>query len=447
MAVSEPGDRSAVHKLLKRFSGKPLHEFAASGVAVIPGQLKGLVAEDNQAFSRLSAFSLGGGEDPDTAWINTHNCMGVLRLRDPESGCAVQLEIRSRFDDSSSQLFLSYVLGKVFGGSLVEDVQIGPKSMWDVLLAFVFRHRLLEACRVGLFAQYETFAHNDLRFQGKFDIDEHLRRNVPFQGRVAYATNELTFDNPINHLVRHAIGKVNCKWPPMLSGDKELTDLCHEFAENTPSWERARMLACIRANVRPVTHPYFHAYYEPLRRVALEILHDEGANLYCAENEAEGVLFDGSWLWENYLWEILRPLGFEHTDNGTGAGVWRVLGSKFYPDFFMNSAVHPRVVLDAKYKREPRCQSDLSQVFAYMYILEAGVGGLIRPVESSDAAHDIVWSGEPSRPRGHWYDLGFQIPQGEALATDTFRMAMAESEKKLAEAVKKCLVKPAGEPT
>ena len=38
-------------------------------------------------------------------------------------------------------------------------------------------------------------------------------------------------------------------------------------------------------------------------------------SLYQQHHEAEGVIFDGSWLWEEYLWTLLKPLGFEHPEN------------------------------------------------------------------------------------------------------------------------------------
>jgi len=431
--------RQKIYDLLGNYSGKALHDWKGLGINVYSARAEQLAKEDDEAFDK-SAFSIDGA-DFNSGWINTGNCMGVLRLTDQTVGCSVQVEIGSRFDNGDEQYFLSYLLSKVFGGSIVEDVQIGSNSMWDMLLAFVFRHRLQEACRVGLFRQYRTFSHNDLRFKGKFDLDEHLRRNVPFQGKIAYTTNEITFDNPTNHLIRHAIEKVRRKWGGILAGDRDLTQLCHDFAQNTPTWERARLLACFRDNLQPVKHPYFQPYYEPLRRLALAILHDEGASLYDTANEAEGVLFDGSWLWENYLAEVLRGTGFQHCIKGqtTGLGVF---GSyTLYPDFYHKEKC---VVLDAKYQRvnesEPK-RENVHQLLAYMFLAGASRGGLIYPRETDQATNkkeiSIAMRGGPSfwqeGSKAWWHDIVFKTPKPDEYNGDCgrFRDSMQEAETRL----------------
>ena len=93
------------------------------------------------------------------------------------------------------------------------------------------------------------------------------------------------------------------------------------------------------------------------------------------------MIFDGSWLWEEYLWTLLKPLDFKHPENKKGEGGWQTEpGVTFYPDFFHEQK---QVVLDAKYRRdfvnqEVR-QDEAKQVFAYMFLLDAVGGGLIKP--------------------------------------------------------------------
>ncbi len=162
--------------------------------------------------------------------------MGVVKLRDKNSGESVQIEIGSRFDQGRKQFFLAFLLSKVFRGSMVDPVELGSDSLWDMLLAFVFRRRLLEASAIGLFKQYQTFSHNDARIRGRIDVNEHLRRNIPFRGTVAYTTHEITFNNPTNHLIRHALAKASRKWGTMFTGDG-LMDVRHGLEQNTPTWQ------------------------------------------------------------------------------------------------------------------------------------------------------------------------------------------------------------------
>ena len=366
-----------IRPLLECYAGKSLNEWAKLKVFVFPEIRSGQKEKDDEA-DNLEFFTLASKES--RTWINTSNCMGVVKLRDKKTGANVQIEIGSRFDTENKQFFLTYLLSKVFGGSMVEDVDLGPDSIWDMLLAFIFRRRLLEASAVGLFKQYQTFHHNDARIRGRIDVNEHLRRNIPFCGNVAYSTHEITFNNPTNHLIRHALAKSNRKWGRLLTSDG-LMEVRHDLEQNTPTWQPGDVVNCIRRkeNRFPIKHPYFHTVYEPLRQISLSILRDEGASLYQQEQEAEGVIFDGAWLWEEYLWTLLKPLGFEHPENKMDEGAWKPLaGVKLFPDFFHRQA---RAILDAKYKHDGNRQDDARQVFCYMFLLNAAHGGLIKPSE------------------------------------------------------------------
>ena len=403
-------DFERILNLLRRYENKTIEAWQILGLFVYSKGSSCLSSDEDGTYNELTVFSLGQDANVHSTWINTHNCMGVVRMMDMVAGVAIQLEIGSRFDDGKNQYFLNYLLSKVFGGNLVGEIEVGNDSFWEMLLAFAFRHRLQEACKVGLFKEFRRAQYNDLRFRGKMDLDTHLRFNIPFRGRLAYEAHEITFDNPLNHLIRHAFERIARKWRAILSGSKEITDLRHQFDQNTPTWHHGGVLDCMRKNIRSVKQPYFRRYYEPLRKVSLAILRRFGAGLYGKAEEAEGIIFDGSWLWENYLWTLLQPLGFQHPDNKRQKGGWKILNKTFYPDFYYNSS-ELRIVLDAKYKGEDRGIEDIRQVLAYMFMSDAKHGGLIKPVQSTQSLsknENIQCSGEW---RGKWHDLFFCIPK------------------------------------
>jgi len=405
---------SEIEQLLKPYAGKSLNQWSSElGVIVFPDSSGGKVEmgseSDESVFFHLES-------DQERAWINTGNCMGVVKIRGKNSADGyIQIEISSRFDQGNKMFFLNYLLNKVFNGSMAEPVSLGSDSFWDMLLAFVFRRRLLEANAVGLFKQYQTLEHNDARIRGRIDVNEHLRRNIPFCGKIAYSTREITFDNPTNHLIRHALAKANREWPLILSG-YGLTNLRHDLEQNTPSWQPGDVVNCIRRkeNRAPIKHPFFHVAYEPLRQVSLAILRDEGASLYQQNQEAEGVIFDGASLWEEYLWTILRPHGFEHTENTKKKGAWKPLeGVSFYPDFFHRKT---RTILDAKYKSDGNRQGDAQQVLGYMFQLNAVHGGLIKPdgiYEQPELIQRVDSNAEPTK----WHDFAL-TPSRKATATE-----------------------------
>jgi 5-methylcytosine-specific restriction endonuclease McrBC regulatory subunit McrC len=375
--------------------------------------------------------------------------MGVFRLREKGGGTPVQVEITSRFDEGKQQFFLNYLLSKVFGGSLMGPVAGGGDDLWDMLLAFIFRHRLQEASAVGLFKQFRTFQRNDIRVRGRIDVARHLRRNTPFLGSVAYATHEITFDNSTNHLLRHAWAKVQQKWLAAAVGGVRLTEMQHQLEQNTPTWRRSDVLECIRhkENQTPIKQPYFQAHYEPLRRVALALLRHEGASLYQREQEAEGVIFDGSWLWEEYVWTLLREIeGFHHPRNKEQTGRWSTPpGVTFYPDFFHRDK---RVVLDAKYRRpladqdEERSQPIATQVFAYMFLLDAVHGGIINPEGNGTHSPSEITRQmrveDRDAKKAWWHALALEPPRDLANAS-AFKTEMEEREKAFKKEVKKIM--------
>jgi 5-methylcytosine-specific restriction endonuclease McrBC regulatory subunit McrC len=439
---------SHVKSVLSRYDGMTLAQWAKLGVKIFPALPQCGEARDDESH-KLNFFTLGfdNRENPTRTWINTHNCMGVVRLQDEGKSGAVQIEIGSRFDKDEKQFFLTYLLSQVFGGSIVDLVNLDNKSLWDMLLAFLFRRWLLEAGAVGLFKQYQSFSRNDTRVRGRIDVDRHLRRNIPFCGNVAYTSHEITFDNPTNHLIRHALARVAGKWGAFLTRDSRLNEIRHQLEQNTPTWRPGDVIDCIRRreNRAPIKHPYFHAAYEPLRQISLSLLRNEGASLYQQHQEAEGVIFDGSWLWEEYLWTLLKRLpGFEHSENKKRRGGWNTgLTVTLFPDFFHKAK---RVVLDAKYQRQFDKQDEdtkreiVKQIFTYMFLLDAVGGGLINPEGDEEKIpipiHRQIEDAQHLEKQAYWHCFVLK-PPSDACTAEDFVKKMREKEERFTNVVKK----------
>lgn len=430
--TSNPEDHQGIYELLARFSRKTPADFEKQGIELFPASHALTNEPESDGSGSLPVFVLHG-DSFETARLETGNCMGVVKLKDESRGVEIQLSIGSRFDSSDRQYFLTHLLGKVFGGAFVDLVDSGPDSYWKLLLAILFRSRLLEASRIGVFRQYRQVPHHDLRFRGKLDMAAFIRRDIPFIGRLSYVTHDITLDNPLNHLVRHACSRLAGEWSSFIFSDKSLTDFYRELERETPTWEKRNPLACMARNQRPVKHPYFHSTYEPLRKLALRILRSEGITPYSETDEVEGILFDGAWLWEEYLWNLLAPFGFVHPANKARRGAWRVLNESFYPDFFLLKEGCPRIVLDAKYKSERNDQRDILQVSGYMHMLEAQIGGLIKPIQESSRA-EFKWSLVPEH-RSSWHVLGLDIPRESANCREFLR-SIERAEQRLIEQIK-----------
>ncbi|MEI6261230.1 MAG: hypothetical protein WCR46_15165 [Deltaproteobacteria bacterium] len=162
------------------------------------------------------------------------------------------------------------------------------------------------------------------------------------------------------------------------ANNDNINDLCNQIEKNTPSWHQKQVLTSIRNNLRPVKHPYFQNYYETLRLTSLAILREEGASFYDSFQEAEGIIFDGSWLWEEYLATVLAD-DYEHCRyNENGLKVFKENNYKLYPDFLHRNNW---TVFDAKYKHKADRAEDIHQILSYLCLTGAGIGGLIYPKE------------------------------------------------------------------
>ena len=310
--------------------------------------------------------------------IKTGNVIGFL-------GCGQErLTISSRFSSKSDDYFLHYLLQKVLNINLTSlDVGLSYEDRLYQLLIYLFPKYLEGAMRKGLYKEYQRFSHNDSHIKGVIDVRNHLKKNLPFTGNIAYTTREFAFDNPIMQLIRHTI--------EYIKNQKSLgRGIIHSNRENiteiirvTPSYKLADRAKIIQRNqTNPLRHAYFREYRK-LQELCLMILNREKHGLGYQEQKIHGILFDVAWLWEEYVHTLL-PKDFIHPRNKEkkdGISVFSGGKRKVYPDFYNREL---KTVLDAKYKKLELTEKginrdDLFQLISYAYILQAEKAGLIFP--------------------------------------------------------------------
>ena len=313
--------------------------------------------------------------------IKTGNVIGFL-------GCDQErLTISSRFSDESNDHFLHYLLQMVLHINLTSlDVALSREDKLYQLLIYLFPKYLQVALRKGLYKEYQRFSHNDSHVKGVIDVRNHLKRNAPFMGNVAYTTREFTYDNPLMQLIRHTIEYIkNQKGIGQGGFDSLLTsrENVSEIVRVTPSYKLADRAKIIRMNkTKPIRHAYFREYRK-LQELCLMILNQEKHGLGYQEQKIHGILFDVSWLWEEYVYTLL-PKDFIHPrnkDKTDGISVFSNRERKVFPDFYHKEL---KVVLDAKYKKLEDTEKginreDLFQLISYSYILKAEKAGLVFP--------------------------------------------------------------------
>ena len=323
--------------------------------------------------------------------IKTGNVIGFL-------GCGQErLTISSRFSDESNDHFLHYLLQKVLHINLTSlDVALSREDKLYQLLMYLFPKYLQAALRKGLYKEYKRFSHNDSHVKGVVDVRNHLKKNLPFTGNIAYTTREFTYDNPLMQLVRHTIEYIkNQKSIGQGVLDNLLTsrENVAEIVRVTPSYKLADRAKIIRRNQsKLLRHAYFHEYRK-LQELCLMILNQEKYGLGYQDQKIHGILFDVAWLWEEYVHTLL-PKDFIHPRNKEklgGISVFSVGKRKVYPDFYQEEL---KIVLDAKYKKLELTEKginreDLFQLISYSYILKAEKAGLVFPSKDKVVDNEI----------------------------------------------------------
>lgn len=318
-------------------------------------------------------------EDENSVRIKSGNIMGFVGRKNQ------QLKIYSRFDIHEHDYFLHYMLQKVFSYNIFNLCFTSSEENVFEFLVYMFPAMLKRAMRQGIYKEYRRFKHNDSNVRGTIDISRHIRENIPFRGRVSYNTRDFSFDNSVTELIRHTIEYI--KTIPfsdvILSSDNMVDECVKKIISYTPSYSHQERVKVLQNNLIPCHHP-FYTEYIALQKLCVQILRQEELKYGADDDRIYGILFDGAWLWEEYLNTLLCDAGFTHPENkmGTGAIYLFEHGGQRFPDFWKKD-----FVLDAKYKKLAQYskrldigRDDTHQIMAYMYRLKAQRGGVVCPL-------------------------------------------------------------------
>ena len=129
-----------------------------------------------------------------------------------------------------------------------------------------------------------------------------------------------------------------------------------------------------------ILHAYFREY-RALQHLCLLILQYEKHQIGVGSRQIYGILFDGAWLWEEYISSLIKDT-FYHPMNKANKGAQRLFDGNvglIYPDFISRDHEN-RVIADAKYKPIDNIgNKDYLQLLAYMFRFDAKVGYYFYP--------------------------------------------------------------------
>lgn len=320
--------------------------------------------------------------------IYSNNIMGFIGYND------TQIKITSRFTPNSDKdYFLHYMLQKVFYSNIFNWEYTTERDYSFDFLIYMFTHLFQKAIRQGIFKSYQNREYNDANVRGVIDINRHIKNNIPFNGKIAYNTREYSYDNNITQLIRHTIEYINTKSKGILNINEDIKSGVFQIIEATKRYDKNKRQSIINKNLKKLNHPYFYEY-EPLRKICIQILRHEELKYGREENKIYGILFDGAYLWEEYIYTILKDLDFLHPRNKEKTDGINLLNKKWtvYPDFYN---YNKQIVLDTKYKMLNKDNdkidgSDKHQIISYVYTLGAKIGGFVYPSENKEFSFDNI---------------------------------------------------------
>lgn len=319
--------------------------------------------------------------------IYSNNIMGFIGYND------TQIKITSRFASNENDYFLHYMLQKVFYSNIFNWEYTTERDYSFDFLIYMFTHFFQKAIRQGIFKSYQKRKYNDANVRGVIDINRHIKNNIPFNGKIAYNTREYSYDNNITQLIRHTIEYINTKSRGILNINEDIKSGVFQIIEATKRYDKNKRQSIINKNLKKLNHPYFYEY-EPLRKICIQILRHEELKYGREENKIYGILFDGAYLWEEYIYTILKDLDFLHPRNKEKTDGINLLNKKWtvYPDFYN---YNKQIVLDTKYKMLNKDNdkidgSDKHQIISYVYTLGAKIGGFVYPSENKEFSFDNI---------------------------------------------------------
>ena len=307
------------------------------------------------------------------------NVMGFL-------GCGDErLTIQSRFNTGDEDYLFQYLLERVLDcpNILNLETDASREDRIHPLLIFLFPTYLISALRKGVFKTYVHKEYNDENVKGIINVDRHIRSNVPFVGKIAYSQREYVYNNYLVQLVRHTIEYIKRK-PYGHNILAKSQDEVKVIIGATPDYDSKDLRKVILENKKnTVRHAFYHEYRR-LQNLCLLILQNENPQISYGSKKVFGILFDGAWLWEEYMGQLLNKY-FYHPMNKAGKGAqWLFsngIGNEglIYPDF-IGSDSKCRIIADAKYKPDYNIKNkDFLQVLAYMLRFEAYKGYYLYP--------------------------------------------------------------------
>ena len=448
-------------RLIANHSLKNLSKEWGSKLIVFPQNFEKLKDEDEEK----KIISMAEGKV--SATITPSDMLGFIGVNNTYLSIGTRFTGDSESGEDKEDYLLHYMLEKVYQMKILSLLHPSSEDGMLETMVHMFPGFLTKALRQGLLKKYTLFQRNDANIKGTVDVSRHIRTNIPFNGNIAYNHREYATDNIVTQLIRHTIEFIrSSRYKYILTADSQIRGDVASIINTTPSYDTKQRHLIIIANKKRNPHSYYTAY-EPLVKLCVAILQHHKIRYRSEKKEVFGILFSGSWLWEEYLYKsILRELKYLHPDNRKKTDPIHVFSGKIidnkvdeevlernyaprYPDFLLakdkekfRESQEYQIVVDAKYRHYSYCgdRDNLHQIITYMYITKAQYGILLYPIGTDTAINKIKQlKEEVKQPKilngygGKYFRVGFEIPKETESYQEFSNKMRIEEERVMAE--------------
>jgi 5-methylcytosine-specific restriction endonuclease McrBC regulatory subunit McrC len=283
-------------------------------------------------------------------------------------------------------------------------------SLFILYMNFILKLEKLSV--IGIPKSYKKIEHHTNRLKGQVDINRFIKKDMPFQGKIASTSYEQVYVQEIIDVLYGALVIID-KSMPTLINDRifGIKNLINHHANQRFVDERTLQTALSHKSIQNS----LYGDYKNIIKIAGYIIRYSNPEQYKANYNFSGLIFDVSLLWESYLYALLK----------SRCSDWEVIHEEetevYKTNFFIRN-IKPDIVMekdnkimvfDAKSKRmEFRGRnnygagdldrSDFFQINTYMtYYDKQGyeviAGGLLYPIEEEfdeSKAHSNNWFGD-----------------------------------------------------
>ena len=284
--------------------------------------------------------------------------------------------------------------------NFINDIYVDTKDVnakskrktneFQYIISYLFIQSLEKASVLGLPKKYTQVTERSTKVRGKININEYLKRDIPFQGKLTSTYRTQKYIQEIVDVLFAASNKVEEYLG--IHYKSKIVGVYQTLKEHHSKRYVSQVVLEKAKNHIVLNNPLYKSFKEVLNYAEIllknqEIQEDYGSN----QLKTYGFMFDISQLFEVYLEKLLKRYFTDWSVNGQEElKVYNKLffGRRMFPDIVMkHKQTQEVIVFDAKFKemlgrKKDLDRSDFYQIHTYMqyYMPNIIFGGLIYPL-------------------------------------------------------------------